>query len=123
VSGCVLGLETRSDAWGFFARVSCEREVGERGLCTRFVQPTESMSVKRGMLPGMHDQIAPRAETKARTLHPGGAARCVDDAGLEAIRPRSGDAFDSSDLHGGLVSVLGFISVVRDNLKRCPGST
>ncbi len=68
----LIDLEMRGDARGFFARAFCEREFGERGLATRFVQINESMSAKRGTLRGMHYQLAPRAETKVvRCIHGG----------------------------------------------------
>ncbi len=66
----LIDLEKRGDARGFFARTFCEREFGERGLATRFVQINESMSATRGTLRGMHYQLAPRAETKVvRCIH------------------------------------------------------
>ncbi len=66
----LIDLEMRGDTRGFFARAFCEREFGERGLATRFVQINESMSATRGTLRGMHYQLAPRAETKVvRCIH------------------------------------------------------
>jgi len=60
----LIDLEKRGDARGFFARVFCEREFGEAGLETRFVQANNSLSAKRGTLRGLHYQLPPAAEVK-----------------------------------------------------------
>lgn len=60
----VLELEPVSDERGFFARTFCERELGERGLVTRFVQHNLSHNARRGTLRGMHFQAAPHEEVK-----------------------------------------------------------
>jgi dTDP-4-dehydrorhamnose 3,5-epimerase len=60
----LIDLERREDARGFFARVFCEREFGERGLVTHFCQVNNSLSAEKGALRGMHYQLAPKAETK-----------------------------------------------------------
>ena len=52
------------DDRGSFARFFCEKEFGEHGLDTRFVQHSRSQSVTRGTLRGMHFQRAPHAEVK-----------------------------------------------------------
>jgi dTDP-4-dehydrorhamnose 3,5-epimerase len=52
------------DARGFFARTFCEREFGERGLETRFVQHSKSRTGRRGTIRGMHFQRAPHEEVK-----------------------------------------------------------
>ncbi|MDH5675419.1 MAG: dTDP-4-dehydrorhamnose 3,5-epimerase [Myxococcales bacterium] len=59
-----IDLEKRGDDRGFFARVFCEREFGELGLTTHFVQVNNSTSAEKGTLRGMHYQLAPHAETK-----------------------------------------------------------
>lgn len=65
----VIQLEKREDDRGFFARFFCEREFGEAGLETHFVQINNSLSRDRGTLRGMHYQLAPSAEVKVvRTL-------------------------------------------------------
>lgn len=53
-----------TDERGSFMRTFCEKEFGERGLATRFVQNSHSHSVQKGTLRGMHFQIAPHAEVK-----------------------------------------------------------
>ena len=53
----VIELDKREDERGFFARVFCEREFGEAGLDTRFVQINNSLSKDRGTLRGMHYQL------------------------------------------------------------------
>lgn len=52
------------DQRGHFARVFCRREFREHGLCTRFVQTNHSMSARRGIIRGLHYQIAPHREVK-----------------------------------------------------------
>jgi dTDP-4-dehydrorhamnose 3,5-epimerase len=60
----LIDLDKREDERGFFARFFCEREFGEAGLETRFVQINNSLSRDRGTLRGMHYQIEPSAEVK-----------------------------------------------------------
>ncbi len=60
----LIDLEKRGDDRGFFARVFCEKEFGEHGLSTHFVQVNNSSSAEKGTLRGMHYQLAPKAETK-----------------------------------------------------------
>jgi dTDP-4-dehydrorhamnose 3,5-epimerase len=52
------------DARGFFARTFCEREFGERGLVTSFVQCSISFTARRGTVRGMHYQLPPAREVK-----------------------------------------------------------
>lgn len=59
-----IELEKREDERGFFARFYCEREFGEQGLETRFVQINNSLSRDVGTLRGMHYQLEPEAEVK-----------------------------------------------------------
>ena len=56
--------EPIQDSRGWFARTFCEREFGEQGLETRFVQHSTSQNVSRGTLRGMHFQAPPHAEVK-----------------------------------------------------------
>src|SRR5258708_2489050 len=60
----VIELDKREDDRGFFARVFCEREFGEIGLDTSFVQINTSLSRDIGTLRGMHYQLEPAAEVK-----------------------------------------------------------
>ncbi|HEX4348179.1 MAG TPA: dTDP-4-dehydrorhamnose 3,5-epimerase [Vicinamibacterales bacterium] len=62
----VLLVEPRliGDGRGFFARLSCERELGERGLTGRFVQWNNSFSAVAGTIRGLHYQMAPHQEAK-----------------------------------------------------------
>lgn len=73
----VIELEKRGDDRGFFARFFCEREFGDEGLETRFVQANNSLSAKKGTLRGMHYQLAPSAEVKV--------VRCLKGALWDAI--------------------------------------
>jgi len=59
-----IELEKRGDDRGFFARLFCEREFGQAGLETKFVQINNSSSGKKGTLRGMHYQLPPAAEVK-----------------------------------------------------------
>jgi len=52
------------DERGFFARVSCEQELAERGLIGRFVQANAGLSTRRGTMRGLHFQRAPHEEAK-----------------------------------------------------------
>jgi dTDP-4-dehydrorhamnose 3,5-epimerase len=60
----IIELDKREDDRGFFARLFCEREFGELGLETRFVQVNNSLSKDRGTLRGMHYQLGKSAEVK-----------------------------------------------------------
>ena len=69
--------ESNADARGSFARTFCEREFAARGLKTRFVQHSASISKKKGTLRGMHYQRAPYEEVKV--------VRCVRGAIFDVI--------------------------------------
>lgn len=56
--------EKHEDERGFFAELFSEREFGERGLETRFVQINDSLSRDARTLRGMHYQRAPGREVK-----------------------------------------------------------
>jgi dTDP-4-dehydrorhamnose 3,5-epimerase len=60
----VIELDKREDERGFFARVFCEREFGDVGIETRFVQINNSLSKDKGTLRGMHYQLGKSAEVK-----------------------------------------------------------
>ncbi len=60
----VVEAEPMEDERGFFARMWCEREFRERGLCDRFVQCNLSYNRRRGTLRGMHYQADPHGEIK-----------------------------------------------------------
>ena len=59
-----IELDKRGDHRGFFARVFCENEFGAAGLETRFVQANNSLTLKKGVLRGLHYQLPPAAEVK-----------------------------------------------------------
>lgn len=80
----LIDLEKRGDERGFFARLYCEREFGEHGLATKFVQANNSLSAERGTLRGMHYQLPPSSEVKV--------VRCVRGSLFDVIvdlRPKS----------------------------------
>ena len=56
--------ERRVDERGYFARMFCERELGERGLVASMRQVNTAVSTRRGTLRGMHFQLRPHAEVK-----------------------------------------------------------
>ncbi|MDR3560909.1 MAG: dTDP-4-dehydrorhamnose 3,5-epimerase [Negativicutes bacterium] len=69
--------ELKSDQRGFFARLFCEKEFGDQGLETRFVQMNEAFNVRRGTLRGMHYQAAPDEEVKL--------VRCMQGAVYDVV--------------------------------------
>lgn len=79
----VTELEMREDFRGFFARAWCESDFANRGL-PKFVQTNMSLSRRRGMIRGMHYQVAPYGEAKY--------LRCIRGAVFDVvvdIRPKS----------------------------------
>jgi dTDP-4-dehydrorhamnose 3,5-epimerase len=56
--------ELREDERGFLARTYCEKEFAENGLNTRWPQCNLTLTLKRGMLRGMHFQADPKPEIK-----------------------------------------------------------
>lgn len=60
----LIELTPVKDERGAFVRTFCEREFGERGLETRFLQHSLSVNARKGTLRGMHFQRAPHEETK-----------------------------------------------------------
>jgi dTDP-4-dehydrorhamnose 3,5-epimerase len=60
----LIELTPAKDERGAFMRTFCEREFGERGLETRFVQHSLSVNTQKGTLRGMHFQRAPHEEVK-----------------------------------------------------------
>jgi len=73
----LIELEARGDDRGFFARFFCEKEFGEAGLETRFVQINNSLTGKAGTLRGMHYQLPPHGEVKV--------VRCIRGALYDVI--------------------------------------
>jgi dTDP-4-dehydrorhamnose 3,5-epimerase len=60
----LVDIEPQSDARGFFARVTCEREFSEHGLNHAFKQCNMQRNEARGTLRGLHAQRPPRQEEK-----------------------------------------------------------
>jgi dTDP-4-dehydrorhamnose 3,5-epimerase len=80
----LIELERRGDDRGWFARLFCQQEYAQQGLCRNIVQASNSFSKNKGTLRGMHYQLAPKAEDKV--------VRCVRGALLDVIvdlRPES----------------------------------
>jgi dTDP-4-dehydrorhamnose 3,5-epimerase len=60
----LIELTPVKDERGAFMRTFCEREFGDHGLETRFVQHSLSINTRKGTLRGMHLQRAPHEEVK-----------------------------------------------------------
>jgi dTDP-4-dehydrorhamnose 3,5-epimerase len=52
------------DSRGFFSEVFKERELRKHGIDTHFVQDNHSLSASKGVVRGLHFQIAPFAQAK-----------------------------------------------------------
>jgi len=92
----LIDLEKRGDDRGFFARVFCEKEFGQRDLVTHFVQFNNSLSAERGTLRGMHYQLAPKSETKL--------VRCVRGALWDVVLDLRADSPTFGELFGAELS-------------------
>jgi dTDP-4-dehydrorhamnose 3,5-epimerase len=78
VSGAFLMKpERRVDERGYFARVWCRKELGERGLANHIEQINTGFSPKAGTLRGMHYQLPPHAEVKV--------VRCTRGAAFDVV--------------------------------------
>ena len=65
ISGAyVIEPERIEDHRGFFARIWCKKELGQRGLETELAQSNIGFSSRRGTLRGLHFQEAPHTEVK-----------------------------------------------------------
>lgn len=60
----VIEVEPRTDERGYFTRVFCKNELKKAGIYFDIVQINRSLSVKKGMIRGLHYQQAPFAEDK-----------------------------------------------------------
>lgn len=65
------------DHRGFFARLFCEKEFGDKHLVSRFSQHSVSYNARSGTVRGMHFQAAPAGETKI--------VRCIAGAVMDVI--------------------------------------
>jgi dTDP-4-dehydrorhamnose 3,5-epimerase len=61
---CIVELEKRADARGFFARGWCSHEFRDHDLPNHFVQMNISMNGRKHTLRGFHYQVAPHREDK-----------------------------------------------------------
>ena len=73
----LIELERRGDDRGWFARLFCQNEYDQHGLCRNIMQVNTSFSKIKGTLRGMHYQLAPKAEDKI--------VRCLRGALLDVI--------------------------------------
>lgn len=60
----VVDIDPIADARGFFARTVCTQAFAAQGINGAFIQQSVSWNRKRGILRGLHYQIAPHAEDK-----------------------------------------------------------
>lgn len=60
----LIELEAFTDHRGSFARTFCTKEFATHGLVTQFVQCSTSQNITKGLIRGMHFQVAPYEETK-----------------------------------------------------------
>ena len=60
----LIEIEPHFDERGYFARTFCHQEFNSRGLMGNFVQCSTSYNLKKGLIRGLHFQIAPYQETK-----------------------------------------------------------
>lgn len=88
----IITPEPVRDERGFFARVFCARELGEKELETNFVQHSISASVTKGTLRGMHYQREPHGEVKIVTCLKGAILDVIIDlrAGSPTFRKWQG---------------------------------
>ena len=80
----VVDLDLKSDARGFFARVYCESEFAEAGLCTTWGQCNLSQTTRVGTVRGLHWQAEPHPEIKLVRCVVGCVWDCIVD-----VRPAS----------------------------------
>lgn len=59
-----INVEPFKDNRGFFTRTFCEKEFGQHGLATHFVQANHSGTNGKGVIRGMHFQHMPYCEIK-----------------------------------------------------------
>ena len=60
----IIEPEPIQDERGFFARTVCEEEFARHGLNGHFVQQSISFNTRKGILRGLHWQVAPHEEEK-----------------------------------------------------------
>jgi dTDP-4-dehydrorhamnose 3,5-epimerase len=80
----IIDVERHGDERGYLARTYCERELGDEGLETRFVQASTIFSPARDTLRGLHFQRPPHGEVKLVRCTRGAARVTIVD-----LRPDS----------------------------------
>jgi dTDP-4-dehydrorhamnose 3,5-epimerase len=73
----IIDLERHDDMRGFLARVGCADEFAKVGMDEPFPQANLSHNTYRGTVRGMHDAVAPAAESTV--------VRCVDGAICDVV--------------------------------------
>ncbi|UCF14098.1 MAG: dTDP-4-dehydrorhamnose 3,5-epimerase [Phycisphaerales bacterium] len=80
----IIELEPVTDERGFFARTFCEIEFSEHNLTSHFVQCSLAWNTSKGILRGLHYQVAPYEEVKVIRCNRGAIYDVVID-----VRPDS----------------------------------
>jgi dTDP-4-dehydrorhamnose 3,5-epimerase len=73
----VIELDPRRDERGFFVRTYCREEFTNQGLATNFIQSSQSRTLGKGSIRGMHFQQPPHLEVKL--------VRCLRGAMLDVF--------------------------------------
>jgi dTDP-4-dehydrorhamnose 3,5-epimerase len=73
----VIELDPQRDERGYFVRTYCQNEFAKHGLATDFVQSSQSRTVGKGSIRGMHFQQPPYLEVKL--------VRCLRGAMLDVF--------------------------------------
>lgn len=89
----LIDLEKIEDDRGFFARTYCEKEFGNYGIGTHWVQMNQTLTRKMGTIRGLHFQREPKTEIKL--------IRCIRGSVLDVIL----DIRKDSETYGKTVSV------------------
>lgn len=75
----IIEPQKHEDERGYFARLRCSREFGERGLPAGFVQTNLSYNSHRGTFRGLHYQLPPSQEAKLVRCVAGSVADLIVD--------------------------------------------
>lgn len=89
-------LELREDERGFLARTFCAQEFAARGLNTRWPQCNLTLTLRRGMIRGLHYQAEPQPETKLIRCAAGAIWDVVVDVRPDSPTFRKWEAFELS---------------------------
>ncbi len=80
----IIEPELMEDERGFFARTWCREEFEAHGISARLVQCNISFNRKKGILRGMHYQVAPHEEAKLVRCTMGAIYDCIIDLRIDS---------------------------------------